>query len=70
MYQPFPLQRLVPLQPPIIARIKKRQRKLFFLSIVGAAYEEAVISLQGSSIRFIWKDIGYLRYPLRVLLAS
>jgi len=35
----------------------------------GAAYEEAVISLQRSSIRFFWKEIiaqfkgGYLRYP-------
>ena len=39
------------------------------LLATGAAYEEAVISLQGSSMRFFWKEIkakfkgGYLIYP-------
>jgi len=46
------------------------------VTLSGAAYKEALISLQGSSIRFLLKEIkakfkgGYLRYPRRVLLAS
>ena len=42
----------------------------------GAAYEEAVISLRGSSIRFFWKEIkaqfkgGVLRYPPKSTLGK
>jgi len=42
----------------------------------GDAYEEAVISYKGSSIRFFWKEIkaqfkgGYLRYPPKSTLGK
>jgi len=42
----------------------------------GAAYKEPGISFQGSSIRFLWKEIkaqfkgGYLRYPPKSTLGK
>jgi len=49
--------------------------KVFRLG-AGAAYEEPLISLQGSSIRFFWKEItahfkgGYLIYPQKSTLGK